>query len=101
MLRLEGDRARSFLGLTIKGEIGSAHNLPPLYIPTGAVYATNRDTLVEKGLITGPDTRVVIIPHERAVDIDLPIDLLLAEALAERMASAESVGDAAAWKSPS
>ncbi len=101
MFRVEGDQAHSLLGLTIKGEIGSAHSLPPLYIPTGAVYATKRDTLMEKGLITGPDTRVVIIPHERAVDIDLPIDLLLAEALAERMASAESVGDAAAWKSPS
>lgn len=94
MLHLEGDRARSFLGLTIKGEIGSAHNLPPLYIPTGAVYATKRNTLMEEGLITGLDTRVVIVPHERAVDINLPIDLLLAEALAERTASLGFVGDA-------
>jgi CMP-N-acetylneuraminic acid synthetase len=94
MFRVEGDRACSFLGLTIKGEIGSAHNLPPLYIPTGAVYATRRHTLMEKGLITGPDTRVVIVPHERAVDIDLPIDLLVAEVLAERSASPGATGGA-------
>lgn len=92
MYRLEGDRAFSFLDPATKREPGGAHTLPPLYIPTGAVYATRRETLMEKNLITGPDTRVVIIPHERALDIDLPVDLLVAEVLAQRMAATARAG---------
>jgi CMP-N-acetylneuraminic acid synthetase len=88
MVRLEGDRAVSFLGLTIKGNLGVSQKLPRLYLPNGGIYATRRDILMEQGLIMGADTRAVVMDLDRSIDIDEPIDFTVAEVLAQKMVPA-------------
>ena len=55
---------------------------PPVYALTGSVYAYRRDALMAGGAaVLGPRTRGVIVPEERAIDIDSAIDLKLLELL--------------------
>ena len=85
MFRLEGDRAVSCTNQTMKGDVGVSQTLPKLYMPNGGIYATRRDVLMEQGLWMGKDLRFVVMPFDRSVDIDEPIDFLLAEAIAQQM----------------
>lgn len=85
MYAVEGDRASSFLRTTIQGESGVSQNLPRLYIPNGAAYATRYDVLMRQNLIVGKNLRVQIMPDELSVDIDEPVDFLLAEQIARSL----------------
>jgi len=55
--------------------------LPPLYLREGSLYVTRREVLVDGGSFQGRDCRAWLVPEERAVNIDTPFDLLLAELL--------------------
>lgn len=85
MYRLVRGRARSLLSITPVGAAGISQRLPKLYLPNGAVYATTRECLMRQGRIIGPHVRAVVMPDERSLDIDEPLDLLLANLLAARM----------------
>jgi len=65
----------------MKGERGIFQSLEGLVIPNGAVYATRRDTLFQEGVLISKETGVSIMPPERSVDIDEPIEFLFAEFL--------------------
>jgi N,N'-diacetyllegionaminate synthase len=55
----------------------------PSYRPSGAVYVTTVELLRSAGAFIVPGvTRGVVLPAERAVDVDHPHDLIVAEALA-------------------
>jgi CMP-N-acetylneuraminic acid synthetase len=54
-------------------------DLPPAYQLNGAVYVTRRRILLEQERLLGANTLAYIMPRERSVDIDTPIDLKLAE----------------------
>jgi CMP-N-acetylneuraminic acid synthetase len=82
MYGLKKNRAIKFLPMTYGGDVGISQNLPKLYLPDGAVFATSYACLMKKGLIVGGDVRGVVVPDERAVEIDEPIDLILARAVA-------------------
>ena len=56
-------------------------DLPPVYIPNGAVYVARTEWLRKHGSFVGPETRGYVMPPERSVDIDTRLDLLLARAL--------------------
>jgi CMP-N-acetylneuraminic acid synthetase len=73
-----------FTGRLVQGDAGISQKLPKLYIPNGAVWATRRPVLMEQGLITGPKAGIVVMSREQSVDIDEPIDFLVAEAIALR-----------------
>jgi len=85
MYALDGNRATKFLTMTYGGDVGISQKLPKLYLPDGAVYATSYACLMPDGLIIGKDVRGILVPDARAVDIDEPIDLILANAIAARM----------------
>lgn len=85
MYAVEKARLRKFVDITYGGDTGISQKLQLLYIPNGAVYATRRRCLMQDGLIVGKRVRAVIVPDERSLDIDEPIDLILADALAHRM----------------
>ncbi|MCZ7384091.1 MAG: acylneuraminate cytidylyltransferase family protein [Candidatus Methanoperedens sp.] len=85
MYRLEGDRTVSLTGILIQGEIGVTQSLQKLYTPNGAVYATKMRVLKEQNLIIGRDNRAVVMPPERSIDIDEPIDFVLAEIMAKEL----------------
>lgn len=55
--------------------------LPPVYIRSGDLYISRRDIVMEHNALVGSECRAVIIPEQRAVNIDSPIDLLRAEQL--------------------
>ncbi len=60
--------------------------LHPVYKRNGAVYASTRDTVMEKKKLYGADdivTRPYIVPAERSVDINTMLDFHVAEALLE------------------
>ncbi|PEY36301.1 acylneuraminate cytidylyltransferase [Bacillus cereus] len=59
--------------------------LPQAYQLNGAVYVFYTNTINENSTIfLNEDTGAVIIPHERAVDIDREIDFLVAEQIMKR-----------------
>lgn len=73
--------AHNFLNKKIEGDVGVSQTLPKLYTPNGGIYATRRDVLFCQNAIIGEKTRLWVMPRERSVDIDEPIDFLYAEFL--------------------
>tara|TARA_Y100000590_G_scaffold248924_1_gene279704 strand:- start:1057 stop:1758 length:702 start_codon:yes stop_codon:yes gene_type:complete len=76
--------AELILGDEIKGEKGVYQSLERLVTVNGAAYATRRDTLINEGVIISKKTGVHIMPHERSIDIDVPIDFDFAEFIAKK-----------------
>jgi CMP-N,N'-diacetyllegionaminic acid synthase len=56
-------------------------DLPPLYLREGSIYLTRVSVLLEQGSMSGRDCRALIMPEERAVNVDSMMDLVLAEQL--------------------
>jgi CMP-N-acetylneuraminic acid synthetase len=55
--------------------------LPAVYIRSGALYIARRDIVMEQNSFVGRDCRAYIMDEERAVNIDTPNELVLAEYL--------------------
>ncbi|MEW6573296.1 MAG: acylneuraminate cytidylyltransferase family protein [Bacillota bacterium] len=55
--------------------------LPKYYRLNGAVYLARWDFIISRTTWFGPATYAYIMPRERSVDIDGPVDFILAEAL--------------------
>lgn len=51
---------------------------PPCYFRNGSIYATTCKSLLETGIRLGKDTRPYVMPEERTINIDEPVDLTLA-----------------------
>jgi CMP-N-acetylneuraminic acid synthetase len=77
--RLEGDRLLPYLE---DDRLTPSHELPPLWVRNGSVYAFRRD-VVERGL-EAEDVRGYEMPPERSFDIDTQRDVAFAEYLLER-----------------
>lgn len=60
-----------------------SHELPRLYVRNGAVYVTRRN-LFDSGTFVAEDALANVMPQERSVDIDTPLDLAFAQFLADR-----------------
>lgn len=56
-------------------------DLPRIYAVNGAVYVARRDWYLQSLAFFAADTVGYIMPPERAIDVDDPHDLLMAEAL--------------------
>lgn len=74
-----------FLAGELKGERGIVQSLPELYMPNGAVYVVRRHALMERDLILCPNTGTYIMPPERCVDIDEPLDFEYAEFIGQKL----------------
>jgi CMP-N-acetylneuraminic acid synthetase len=67
--------------------------LEPVYRRNGAVYASRRDIVMTEGKLYGGDDIVTlgyVMPAERSVDINSPLDLLVAETLLKQGTAAAS-----------
>ena len=76
---LEGDRMMDFYP-----EIPESRRqdlTPAAYVRNGSIYATTATSLYENKIRLGLDTRAYIMPEERTINIDEPIDLQLARLL--------------------
>ena len=60
--------------------------LTPAYVLNGALYLASRDFLLEEEAFISPDTVGYVMPSERSVDIDTPLDWQWAEFLLEQKA---------------
>jgi CMP-N,N'-diacetyllegionaminic acid synthase len=52
--------------------------LPPVYHRNGAVYACRADILLNQRTLIGEDTRPLVMPRERSINIDDELDLAFA-----------------------
>jgi CMP-N-acetylneuraminic acid synthetase len=77
MKTLEGDRT---VALFPEGhKYVRRQDAPAVYQPSGAVYVTRYDVLMEQGHILGDDNRGVVQGFEASVNIDTEWDFMLAE----------------------
>ncbi len=77
MTTLDGDRA---IPLFPDGhKLPRRRDAPPAYQPSGAVYVTRHDVLMQEGRITGEDNRAVMMGFEASINIDTEWDFKLAE----------------------
>lgn len=62
-------------------------DLVPLYLRNGAIYLTRINVLREQESFKGRKCMAYIMPEERSVNVDRPLDLVIAEALLARLSS--------------
>lgn len=81
---MQGDRLSPF----VEEERGrmAAHELPAVFVRNCAVYATRRGA-IDRGEILGDDSRGYVMPRERSIDINDPLDLAFAAFLLEQAAA--------------
>ena len=84
--RDESGRMTSFVKAKIQGDTGVSQTLEPLFHPNGGVYATRRKTLFEDGLVIGAKPGGWVMGRLQSVDIDEPVDMLIAETVAGYLA---------------
>ena len=68
-----------------RGEIMRRQDLPSVYVLNGALYLARPDWLIENQGFIGPETLGYVMPVERSVDLDTPLDWLWVEYLIERI----------------
>lgn len=78
--RLEGDRLLPFLE---DDRLTPSHELPPLWVRNGSVYAFTR--AAAEARLEASDVRGYEMPRERSFDIDTPRDLQIARFLAAKV----------------
>jgi CMP-N,N'-diacetyllegionaminic acid synthase len=77
VLTLDGDRVRLISEAWQKAT--RRQDARKAYRPNGAVYVTRRDVVMTDNAILGQDTRAIVMPFERSVDVDTELDMRLAE----------------------
>lgn len=58
---------------------------PKVYRLNGAVYAIRRDVLMNENKIFTDNTKAVIMPQDRSIDLDRQLDFEFAEFLIKRV----------------
>lgn len=96
---LDGDRLLPYLEPE-RGRM-AAHEIPEVYVRNGSVYVMTRAT-IEAGNLLGEDSRAVVMPRERSVDINDELDLSFAAFLAASQTSSmtSSLDNHGAQESP-
>ncbi len=85
MYKLEGNRMISFLDNEKKYK--RRQELPELYLRNGLIYTYKRHTIMEQEAQEGKDSRALIIPYERSINIDEYIDFKFAEFIKNKLKS--------------
>lgn len=60
--------------------IGRRQELPPVYVPNGAVYVAETNWFRRTGTFYSRETHAYLMPRSRSVDVDYPTDLIVASA---------------------
>jgi len=76
----------SYRGRAIAGADGVSQTLEALYHPNGGAYATRRALLFDEDRLIGDRPYGHVMSRTRSVDIDEPVDLLIAEGVARYLA---------------
>lgn len=84
MITIDDDR-RAEIVIRPDGGVVRRQDAPRVYELVAATYAVRRDSIFEYESVLDGRVEAVVIPPERAVDIDTELDFAFAEFLAERM----------------
>lgn len=79
--RLEGDQLVPYLE---DDALTPSHELPELWVRNGALYASRREILEQRGTLVAEDVLGFRMPVERSLDVNAPLDLAFAEFLLSR-----------------
>ena len=79
--KIEHGMVMSYLG---KESMVARQQLPKVYSLNGAFYLTHRDTLMSKKTFMPKHTLPFIMPAERSLNLDGPMDIFLLECLMEK-----------------
>lgn len=82
MMRKQGDSYESLLQNT--EEYTNRQDLPEVYVRCGNVYSFERNLVMEHNKLFGYKTGYIIVEKEFSINIDDPIDWLIAETLVSR-----------------
>lgn len=79
--KIENDRIVDFCDEYPEPAVGSRRQdlKPESYIRNGAIYSMTRETLVDNFSRHGKDSRPYIMPVEKSINIDEPLDLKMAD----------------------
>ncbi|MEK9627538.1 MAG: acylneuraminate cytidylyltransferase family protein [Nitrospinota bacterium] len=67
------------VSLVKKGNFSNRQSAPPVYDMNSSIYTWWAETLMEKKAIFMPKTKIHVMPRERSIDIDEPLDFRIAE----------------------
>jgi CMP-N,N'-diacetyllegionaminic acid synthase len=81
--KLEGDRLLAYCIPEVEGT--RRQDLPTAYRRNGIVYSMRRDTLMKDNRLYGENVVGYVTAKERAVDIDVPLDWIVAEYVLEEL----------------
>ncbi|HQX48627.1 MAG TPA: acylneuraminate cytidylyltransferase family protein [Planctomycetaceae bacterium] len=84
------DSGLARLAVAPEGLVTRRQDAPAVYDLTAVAYAARRDSVLRLDSIFHGRVKAVIIPRERAVDIDSQLDFDLAELLLQRRAAVDS-----------
>jgi CMP-N-acetylneuraminic acid synthetase len=87
MVRREPD---GLVKLAVEGNFHRRQDAPPIYDLTTVAYVARADFVLSANRLFDGKVRAVLIPRERALDIDTPLDMVVAQALAPHVMSAGS-----------
>ena len=65
----------------IKNQPRRRQDREPLYLESSTVYVTRTETLLERGSVLGEKLYAVLADDDEAIDINTPLDLVIAEAV--------------------
>ena len=82
--RIKRDRLFDFTKEFPEGESSRRQDLEAAYVRNGAIYAMKRSTIINQFSRVGKISRPYIMPEERSINIDEPMDFLLAETLIKK-----------------
>ncbi len=82
--RLRGNWLEPYFAQAAETEGARGQDLAPAYVRSGSVYATARAVL-DRNSLYGERVAGVVVPRDRAVDIDEEVDFVLAEVLLSRL----------------
>ena len=74
------------------GAIARRQDLPPVHTLNGAIYFARSDWLLEQRRLVAPDTLGYVMSARNSVDIDDPLDWMLAEALLRELGCSQAHG---------
>ena len=87
MVRHEPD---GLVRLAVEGNFHRRQDAPMVYDLTTVAYVARADFVLSANRLFDGKVRSVLIPRERALDIDTPLDMLVAKALAPHVMNAGS-----------
>ncbi len=74
--------------LAVEGNFHRRQDAPPFYDLTTVAYVARADFVLSANRLFDGKVRAVLVPRERALDIDTPLDMVIAQALASHIMNA-------------